>query len=63
MVPRVRPAALERRTHRCGYETKAGINHRELARIDPDHHDPLVAWLGQCEVIGGGDADVLHSLW
>lgn len=46
------------------YETTAGItNHRRLATLDPDHHDPLVAWLGKCEVIGGGDAEVPHSLW
>ncbi len=45
------------------YETVAGIeDHRKQAH-EADFFGDLSKWLGQCQVIGGEDEVVIHSLW
>ena len=47
------------------YETAAGIaDHRAQASANQEAFgDEMRAWWGKCQLIGGGDGEVLYSLW
>jgi quinol monooxygenase YgiN len=45
------------------YETVAGIEDHRKQTHEADFFGDFSKWLGQCQVTGGDDEVVIHSLW